>query len=399
LKQVQRGETPALIFFKPVRLLNQVRGDNGEGTIGPTSVFIQPLTIGHSFEITNNLSYLRSMMNRKNFLSSAGALLAASAVPSFAATDEEPAAIIPPYLRKGDMIGITSPAGYITHEEILPAVRLIESWGYRIRPGKTIGQRDGTFGGTDTERLADMQQMLNDREIKAIMCARGGYGSIRIIDNLQWGQFREHPKWIIGFSDITVLHSHILRNFGIASIHSKMCNSFPEVWEKADPVQKETIESIRRALAGEKMQYTVAANPQNRNGTATGILTGGNLKTLETLAGSVSDIHTQKRILFVEDTGEYLYSIDRMFWNLARTGKLRYLAGLIIGGFKIKPDDPGEEFGKNLQEIVLEKVKKYNYPVCFDFPVGHQRDNFALKCGVRHKLIVQTGASTLTDRI
>jgi muramoyltetrapeptide carboxypeptidase len=147
------------------------------------------------------------------------------------------------------------------------------------------------------------------------------------------------------------------------------------------------------------MQYNLAANPQNRNGRATGILTGGNLKTLETLAGSSSDIQTQKRILFVEDTGEYLYSIDRMFWNLARTGKLEHLAGLIIGGFKIKQDDPGEEFGKNLQAIVLEKVKKYNYPVCFDFPVGHQRDNFALKCGVQHKLNVETGACTLTDTL
>jgi len=376
----------------------------GERETLPVAVVRRPL--GHrstnnnpSFEIANNLNYLRSMMNRKNFLSSAGALIASSAIPSFATTDESTPAIIPAYLRKGDLIGITSPAGYITHEEILPAARLMESWGYRIRLGKTIGMRDGTFGGTDTERLADMQQMLNDKEIKAIMCARGGYGSIRIIDNLQWNRFREHPKWIIGFSDITVLHSHILRNFGIASIHSKMCNSFPEVWEKADPVQKETIESIRRALAGEKVQYTAAANPQNRNGTATGILTGGNLKTLETLAGSASDIHTQNRILFVEDTGEYLYSIDRMFWNLARTGKLGHLAGLIIGGFKIKQDDPGEEFGKNLQEIVLEKVKKYKYPVCFDFPVGHQRDNFALKCGVQHTLIVQTGASTLTDRL
>lgn len=338
-------------------------------------------------------------MNRKSFLSSAGTLLAASAIPSLTTTDEVPPAVIPPYLKKGDLIGITSPAGYITHEEILPSVRLMESWGYRVRLGKTIGQRDATFGGTGAERLADMQQLLNDREVKAIMCARGGYGSVTIVDGLRWNLFREHPKWIIGFSDITVLHSHIQRNLGIASVHSKMCNSFPDVWEKADPIQKETIESIRRALAGEPMRYSWAANPQNRNGKVTGILTGGNLRTLETLAGSASDIKTHKRILFVEDTGEYLYSIDRMFWNLARTGKLEHLAGLIIGGFKVKQDDPGEEFGKNLQAIVLEKVKRYSYPVCFDFPVGHQRDNFALKCGVQHTLHVETGACTLTDKI
>ncbi|PZR21066.1 MAG: LD-carboxypeptidase [Citrobacter freundii] len=338
-------------------------------------------------------------MNRKKFLASSAGLIAASAIPLAAKASEanNPAPVIPPYLRKGDLIGITSPAGYITHEEILPAVRVMESWGYRIRLGKTIGHRDATFGGTDEERRADLQQMLNDREIRAVMCARGGYGSVRIVDGLQWNILREHPKWIIGFSDITVLHSHILRNLGLASIHSKMCNSFPDNWDKADATQKDTIESIRRALSGERLQYSIAANPNNRNGIATGILTGGNLKTIETLAGSVSDIHTNNKILFVEDTGEYLYSIDRMFWNLERTGKLDRLAGLIIGGFKVKQDDPGEEFGKNLQQIVLEKVKKYSYPVCFDFPVGHQRDNFALKCGVPHKLIVQTGACTLTD--
>src|SRR6218665_3184168 len=337
-------------------------------------------------------------MNRKNFLSSSAGLIAASAFPfSATAAEGNPAPVIPPYLKKGDMIGITSPAGYITHEDILPAVRVMESWGYRIRPGKTIGRRDATFGGTDEERRADLQQMLNDREIKAIMCARGGYGSVRIIDDLQWNLMREHPKWVIGFSDITVLHSHIQRNLGIASIHSKMCNSFPDNWEKADSTQKDTIESIRKALSGEHMQYSIAPGSNNRNGTATGILTGGNLKTIETLAGSVSDIHTNNKILFVEDTGEYLYSIDRMFWNLERTGKLDRLVGLIIGGFKVKQDDPGEEFGKSLQQIVLEKVKKYSYPVCLDFPVGHQRDNFALKCGVPHKLIVQTGACTLTD--
>lgn len=337
-------------------------------------------------------------MNRKHFLSTAGTLAAAS-VFSRNPVSLPPFPIVPPYLKKGDLIGITSPAGYITREDIMPSVRLMESWGYRIRMGKTIGLRDATFGGTDEERLADLQQLLNDREIKAIMCARGGYGSVRIVDRLQWNTFQAHPKWIIGFSDITVLHSHIQRNLGIASLHSKMCNSFPEIWDNADPVQKETIESIRKALAGEKMEYGFTANPYNRNGSVTGVLTGGNLRTLENLAGSPSDIRTQQKILFVEDTGEYLYSIDRMFWNLERSGKLEHLAGLIIGGFKIKQDDPGEEFGKNLQQIVLEKVKKYRYPVCFDFPVGHQRNNFALKCGVRHRLTVQADTCTLTDRV
>jgi muramoyltetrapeptide carboxypeptidase len=164
----------------------------------------------------------------------------------------------------------------------------------------------------------------------------------------------------------------------------------------ADADQVESIHSIGQALKGEPMQYKFPANACDREGEAEGILTGGNLKTLETLAGSRSDIKTTGKILFVEDTGEYLYSIDRMFWNLQRTGKLSGLKGLIVGGFKVKPDDPGEEFGKALQDIVLEKVKDYSYPVCFDFPVGHQKYNVALKCGVRHQLLVKPNECTLT---
>jgi muramoyltetrapeptide carboxypeptidase len=168
-----------------------------------------------------------------------------------------------------------------------------------------------------------------------------------------------------------------------------MCNSFPDDWSKADPIQQETILSIRDALMGKQMNYTITPNTKNRNGIATGVLLGGNLKTIESLTGSKSDIRTTNKILFVEDTGEYLYSIDRMFWNLKRSGKLDHLAGLIIGGFKIKPsEDPGEEFGKTLQDIVLEKIPDCKFPVCFDFPVGHQKNNFALKCGVIHHLTV-----------
>lgn len=265
---------------------------------------------------------------------------------------------------------------------------LMESWGYKIRIGNSIGKKDFNFGGTDEERLNDLQEMLDDPKINAIMCARGGYGSIRIVDKLDWKKFKLKPKWLIGFSDITVLHNHIHNNCQIATIHSKMTNSFPDVWGTSEPIVKETINSINDALSGKNMGYAFPSNVMNRLGTSEGVLIGGNLKTIETLAGSASDIKTTGKILFVEDTGEYLYSIDRMFWNLKRTGKLNGLKGLIIGGFKIKEDDPGEEFGKNLHEIVLEKVKSYNYPVCFDFPVGHQRPNFALKCGVKHKLVV-----------
>lgn len=339
-------------------------------------------------------------MNRKNFLSSV--ITASAAIPFTSVKNKNEdetlkSLIIPKYLKPGDVVGITCPAGFITDKEIQSAVQQIQNWGFNIRIGDTVNKRDFTFGGTDEERAKDFQQMLDDDSIKAIMCARGGYGSIRIIDKLDFKKFTAHPKWIIGFSDITVIHSHLNRNFNVASIHSKMCNSFPDDWSKAEPTQIDSILSIKQVLMGEKMKYDVAANPNNKTGIAEGQLVGGNLKTIESLSGSKSDIRTAGKILFVEDTGEYLYSIDRMFWNLKRTDKLSHLKGLIIGGFKAKPDDPGEDFGRTIYDIVLEKIKEFDYPVCFDFPVGHQKNNFALKCGMKHKLNVQTDQCTLTE--
>jgi muramoyltetrapeptide carboxypeptidase len=338
-------------------------------------------------------------MKRKDFLSSI--LPAAISIKAISQEmdEAEKKSSIPPYLKQGDSIGITSPAGYITLEDIQPALIKLKEWGFKPVIGNSIGKRDFSFGGTDAERLTDLQQMLDDKNIKAILCARGGYGAVRIVDKIDLNHFNKRPKWLIGFSDITVLHSHINRNSHIASIHSKMCNSFPSDWNLAEPIQKETIESIRQCLLGEKMKYQTIANVNNRKGIARGELVGGNLKTLESLAGSCSDIFTKNKILFVEDTGEYLYSIDRMFWNLKRSGKLSQLKGLIVGGFKIKKDDAGEEYGKTLEEIVLEKIKEYNYPVCFDFPVGHQKNNYALKCGVIHQLLVSENVVSLMEVI
>jgi len=341
-------------------------------------------------------------MKRKQFLASL--IATGAAVKSFGETvlaqnngDIDAFAIIPPYLKANDTIGITCPAGYIKTEELQPAVNKILEWGFKVSIGSTVGKKDFGFGGTDHERLEDFQQMLNDRNIKAIMCARGGYGAVRLIDQINFKKFISHPKWIIGFSDITVMHSHINRNFNIASLHSKMCNSFPSDWSQAEFIQADTIESIRKCLLGEKMEYITTPNDNNRIGIATGQLIGGNLKTLESLAGSKSDIITTNKILFLEDTGEYLYSIDRMFWNLKRSNKLSHLKGLIIGGIIIKKDDKGEEFGKSVEEIVLEKVKEYKYPVCFDFPVGHQKNNYALKCGIMHRLEVAESQTTLNE--
>jgi len=193
------------------------------------------------------------------------------------------------------------------------------------------------------------------------------------------------------------LHCHINQNLGIATIHSKMCNSFPDDWTKAEPIQISTINSIKQTLMGEVMSYSAPISLSNRFGKAEGKLIGGNLSILQNMAATKSDIETKGKILFVEDTDEYLYSIDRMFWNLKRTGKLDKLAGLIIGGFKLKPDTAGDEFGKTIYEIVMEKVKEYEYPVCFDFPVGHQRANFALKCNVKHVLNIGATGTTLTS--
>lgn len=343
--------------------------------------------------------YYITFMNRKKFLRSGGSLVTAGLLSSFSSRtgDEELWDFIPPYLKKGDIVGITSPAGYITQESILPSIQQVESWGLKVKIGSSIGKRNFTFGGTDDERASDFQQLMDDPSVKAILCARGGYGSVRFIDRINWEKFRQSPKWIIGFSDITVIHSHLSRNYGIASIHSKMCNSFPDDWSKAEPVQIDTILSIRDALMGARMKYELPANDRNRKGEARGRLVGGNLKTLESLAASKSDIRTEGKILFVEDTGEYLYSIDRMFWNLKRTGKLDKLAGLVIGGFKIKTDDAGEEFGKNLYDIVLEKVNEFKYPVCFEFPVGHQKNNYALKCNVTHHLKVDSNTVQLRE--
>lgn len=329
-------------------------------------------------------------MNRKNFLALIPAALLLNPLISDAKLTAKESAKpkLPPYLVKGDTIGITCPAGYITTEEIEASVIQMKSWGFNILLGKTVGARDFTFGGTDEERLQDFQQMLDDPTIKAIMCARGGYGAVRIIDQLDFSRYKSAPKWIIGFSDITILHCHINSNYNVATLHSKMCNSFPSNWETAEPIQIETINSIKYALTGEKMKYEAIYNASNKIGEAKGELIGGNLRCIENLVGSKSEIETAGKILFLEDTGEALYSIDRMFFNLKRSGKLSKLKGLIIGGFKLKADNSDDEFGKTLIDIVLEKVTEYKYPVCFDFPVGHQKANFALKCGVKHRFDV-----------
>ena len=329
-------------------------------------------------------------MNRKDFLSAVVPF--AAVATTFAQTStsliKTPSKKAPPYLKRGDTIGLTCPSGFISASECQAAITKMQEWGFKIKIGNTIGAKDYTLAGTDQERCEDLQRMLDDPEVKAIMLGRGGYGAVRIIDSLNFTKFVQQPKWIIGFSDATVFHLHINRNFGIPTLHSKMCNSFPEDFSLADKIQTDTIESLRKCLVGEKMTYTAPANKHNRMGKAEGVLIGGNLSLIDNLCGSISDADTAGKILFIEDVGEYLYKLDGMLWNVKRSGKLSKLKGLIVGNFRIKPDTPGEEFGKTLFEIVREKVREYAYPVCFDFPVGHVKENYALKCGMRHALRV-----------
>jgi muramoyltetrapeptide carboxypeptidase len=267
----------------------------------------------------------------------------------------------------------------------------MESWGYKIQIGETIDKREFTFGGTDEERTKDFQQMLDDDEVKAILCARGGYGLSRIIDKIDFTNFKKNPKWIIGFSDVTILHSHIYRKYSISTLHAPMANAFNE-----DGFKNEFVQSLWHVLQGKKIKYQCNKHEFNRKGEGVGELVGGNLALLAHLVGTESDLKTKGRILFIEDVGEYLYNIDRMMYQLKRSGKLDKLVGLIVGGFTDMKDTE-KPFGQTVYEIIRDAVAEYDYPVCFDFPVSHGKENYALKIGVGYKLKVGNNKVTLEE--
>jgi muramoyltetrapeptide carboxypeptidase len=289
----------------------------------------------------------------------------------------------PPYLEKADIIGMVCPSGYMPVEKASECIRVLnEEWGFRTKVGKTLGNQFNYFSGTDEERLNDFQQMLDDDEIKAILCARGGYGLTRIIDKINFKKFKRQPKWIIGYSDVTILHSHLYSNYYIASIHAPMAAAFND----AGYINR-FVQSLRNALEGKKLRYSCEPHECNKKGEAIGELIGGNLALLTHLIGTESDCKTRGRILFLEDVGEYLYNIDRMMYQLKRGGKLSKLAGLIIGGFT-EVRDTERPFGQTAYEIIHDAVKEYDYPICFGFPVSHGKENYALKIGVGYKLKV-----------
>ncbi|MBI4645273.1 MAG: LD-carboxypeptidase [Bacteroidia bacterium] len=291
--------------------------------------------------------------------------------------------LIPPFLKKGDKIAIVSPAGKTEPSYITNAKILLEKLGYEVFLGKNVHSSYFQFAGTDSQRAADMQQMLDDASIKAILCSRGGYGTIRIIESLDFKKFRKAPKWIIGYSDITVLHTYLNKYTGCLSIHGTMPKNFPK-----DLTINTSIESLHRILTGQTAYYEIQPHPLNRTGYAQGIIIGGNLSLLYSLNGTKYFPDTKDKILFIEDTGEYLYHLDRMMMNLKTGGKLDHLNGLIIGGMTDMKDNE-TPFGKNAEQIIADIVKEYKYPVCFGFPAGHCDTNLSFILGMRTFLIVE----------
>jgi muramoyltetrapeptide carboxypeptidase len=298
--------------------------------------------------------------------------------------------IYPPFLNPGDTIGIVAPARKVNHSELEFAIRWWEEKGFRVVLGKHLFATHHQFAGTDEERTEDMQNMLDNSDIQAIFCARGGYGILRIVDQLEFLGFRLEPKWICGFSDITALHSHINKVFQVATIHSAMPFSMNENYLV-------NLETLFQTLIGERPVYKCKPHLQNRTGECKGGLTGGNLSLLYALSGSISEIDTSRKILFMEDTDEYLYHIDRMMLQLKRAGKLKNLAGLLVGSFtKVKDNDIS--FGKTFEEIIREHCEEYNFPIAFNFPAGHDATNVAIKFGANYSLTVENDKTTLQEK-
>jgi muramoyltetrapeptide carboxypeptidase len=293
--------------------------------------------------------------------------------------------LAPPPLKKGDKIAVTCPAKKLPNP-MDDAVKLLQSWGLEVVLGETVTASFHQFAGDDDLRARDMQRFIDDDSIKAIIAARGGYGTVRMIDKVDFSNFAKNPKWLVGFSDITILHTHLHANYGAQTIHGQMPVNITDA-------SAGSLDTLRKALFGEKLQYTFHPNALNRQGNCKAILAGGNLSLLVAASGSVSDLDYTGKILFIEDVGEYLYAIDRMLRMLYRAGKLARLTGLIVGGFSdVKDNDI--PFGQTVPDIIMEIVKEYDYPVCFDFPAGHIPNNCSLVLG--KVITLEVGADEVT---
>ncbi|MEM6719353.1 MAG: LD-carboxypeptidase [Bacteroidota bacterium] len=292
----------------------------------------------------------------------------------------------PKPLHKGATVGIVSTARKISIAEIEAAIALLHNWDLKVVLGTTIELEDHQFAGDDRTRAQNFQQFMDDDSIDAIWCARGGYGTIRIIDQLDFSRFVQHPKWIIGYSDVTVLHSKG-QQLGFETLHATMPINIPNNSAMA-------LGSLKALLFGESLQYTIPATDSNKKGEATGKLIGGNLSMLYSMLGSDLSLDTDGKILFVEDLDEYLYHIDRMLMNLKRNGYFENLAGLIVGGMTDMHDNT-IPFGKNVHEIILDITAEYDFPICFNFPAGHLDDNRALVFG--RKVTLQVASEVVLD--
>ena len=290
--------------------------------------------------------------------------------------------ILPPNLQPGDVIGMVCPSGYLPFEKMQTCIKTLTAWGFEVKLGKTAGGQFHYFSGTDEERLIDLQQMLDDPAIHAILFGRGGYGLSRIIDKIDFTNFIKKPKWLIGYSDITLLHNHLSACWNVVSLHAPMAAAFND-----GGAENVYIQSIRKIISGEEIEYSIPTHSYNKQGTASGILTGGNLAMIAHSIGTPSAVNTQGKILFIEDVGEYIYNIDRMMVQLIRAGIFDHLAGLIVGAFTDMKDTV-IPFGKDVYDCIAEHLSIYSFPVCFDFPVGHATKNYPLQCGRVHNLII-----------
>ncbi|MCW3076439.1 MAG: LD-carboxypeptidase [Bacteroidetes bacterium] len=278
---------------------------------------------------------------------------------------------VPAYLQEGDLILLIATARKRSRESVQPAIDILTGWGLRVETGLNVFKEHHQFAGSDEERARDLQWALNHKTAKAILVTGGGYGTLRIIDSVSFKGMVKYPKWFIGYSDVTVIHNR-LHNLKMASLHATMAFQFPK--------HTEATHSLKKALFGEKINYNLKPNAFNRKGKAKGIIIGGNLSLLFAVSGSIDDISTRGKILFLEDLDEQLYHLDRMMLQLKRSGKLKHLKGLVVGGMSEMKDN-AVPYGNTPEQIIMDAVKDYNYPVCFEFPAGHIDDNRAIYFG------------------
>jgi len=299
--------------------------------------------------------------------------------------------IQPNYLKAGDTVAIVAPSGILKNktDEVDQAIALLKSWNLNVIVGDHVFKQDNHFAGTDEERCEDFQNAMDNPKISAIWCARGGYGTVRILDKLDYTKFKLKPKWIIGYSDITALHNQV-HNQGFESLHAIMCVSLTK---DLDDI-KESLSTFKSAIFGDSISYTLEGSAYNRTGTSFGQLVGGNLTMLHTMLGSNTSIDTSEKILFIEEIGEYKYHIDRMLQSLKRAGYFKNCKGVIVGDMT-KMRKNTTLWGKPFEQLVIDALSDYDFPIAFNMHAGHEKDNRALILGRRVELVVEKDASTI----